>query len=70
MKQFLAVLWVFWVQMAIIFGLPSLYFLRTGDYLRLAVSGPVFVVLLTLGVLLLRKTRREWSRPTGNPAVE
>lgn len=64
MKQFLALLWVFWVQMAIVFGLPSLYFLRTGDYTRLAISGPVFLLLLALGLGLVRKTRREWQRPT------
>ncbi len=63
MKQLLIVLWVFWAQMAFVLGLPTAYFLRTGDFARLAVSGPLFLAALALGVLLLRKTRRDWSRP-------
>ena len=69
MKQLLIVLWIFWAQMFFVFGVPSIFFIRTGDYARLAVSAPVFVVVLFLGWKLYQKTRRDWSRSFDGPAI-
>jgi hypothetical protein len=67
MRQLLVVLWIFWAQMFFVFGVPSSYFIRTEDYARLAVSGPLFLLTLFLGWRLLVRTRRDWNRPADDP---
>lgn len=61
MKQFLILLWVFWVQMMFVFGVPSVYFLRRGDW-RGLISVPIFALLLFAGWRLLLRSRRDWHQ--------
>jgi hypothetical protein len=61
MKQMIILLWVLWAQMLWIFGIPSIYFVRIGDW-RAGVSIPLFVVTLYAGWRLWRRTRREWQQ--------
>jgi hypothetical protein len=67
MRHLLVVLWIFWAQMFFVFGVPSTYFIRTGDYARLAVSAPLFLLTLFLGWRLYVRTRRDWNRPADDP---
>jgi hypothetical protein len=69
MKQFLVILWIFWAQMFFVFGVPSIFFVRTGDYGRLAVSAPLFLIVLFLGWRLFLRTRRDWNRVSDDPAI-
>ena len=61
MKQFLILVWIVWVQMLFVFGVPSVYFLRRGDW-RGLISIPIFVVLLYAGWRLLQRSRRDWHQ--------
>ncbi len=67
MRQLLVILWIFWAQMFFLFGTTSVYFVRTSDYARLAVSGPLFLLTLVLGWRLALRTRRDWNRPADDP---
>jgi hypothetical protein len=69
MKQLLIILWIFWAQMFFVFGAPSVYFVRTSDYARLAVSAPLFLITLFLGWRLFLRTRRDWNRVSDDPAL-
>jgi hypothetical protein len=69
MKQLIVILWIFWAQMFFGFGATTTYFVRTSDYARLAVSGPLFLLTLFLGWRLYLRTRRDWHRPADDPVI-
>jgi hypothetical protein len=69
MKQLLIVLWIFWAQMFVVFGTTSIYFVRTSDLPRLAVSGPLFLLVLFAGWKLILRTRRDWNRVGDDSAI-
>lgn len=64
MKQLLILMWILWVNMLWVFGVPSIYLVRIGDW-RAAVSIPLFVVTLYAGWRLFLRSRREWQRGNG-----
>lgn len=61
MKQIFVLLWIFWANMLWIFGIPSVYFIRLGDW-RAFISVPLFLFTLYCGWRLFLRSRREWQR--------
>jgi hypothetical protein len=61
MKQILLLLWILWANMLWVFGVPSIYLVRLGDW-RAGISVPLFLFTLYAGWRLYRRTRRDWRQ--------
>ncbi len=61
MKQFLILLWILWVQMAFIFSITSIYFIRLGNW-RGLITVPLFLFTAYCGWRLYMKSRHEWRQ--------
>ncbi len=61
MKQLFILLWILWANMLWVFGIPSIYLVRLGDW-RAFVSVPLFLFTLFAGWRLFIRSRQEWRQ--------
>lgn len=60
MRGFLILLWIFWVNMAFVFGVTTVYFVRIINW-RGLITAPIFALVLFAGWRLIGRSRREWN---------
>lgn len=60
MRGFIILLWIFWANLAFVFGSTTFYFVRIANW-RGLITAPIFAVLLFAGWRLWTRSRRDWN---------